>query len=222
MNTTVAQANNGELRDILREANRLWRRAGVRGPDRNDLLSELDAEISGALQDGHSATSVLGDESSQTLRQWADERGLCGRALRLGLVVPAALLGVAGGLAVILLALFAGFSGRPSIDVGPFTLPLYASSGVFAYLCALLGVWIVLRHDPRASSTVRWLSVLLPAGAALSIGAGVAIAWWRNFNPTLTVFTVVIGVVVVVLGATAGFARRQAVRTPIDVQPDAI
>lgn len=222
MNTTITQVDNSEIQETLREANRLWRRAGVRGPDRKALLSELEAEIGGARQDGHDARAVLGDDSSQTLRQWADERGLCGRALRLGLVVPAALLGMSAGLAVILLAVFAGFSGRPTIDLGPFVLPLYASSGLFAYLCALLFVWIALRHDPQASSTVRWLSVLLPVGAALSIGAGMAIAWWRNFNPTPTVFTVVIGVVVVVLGATAGFARHRGVRAQSGTQPDAI
>ncbi|MCZ4557918.1 hypothetical protein O4215_20355 [Rhodococcus maanshanensis] len=222
MTTAISQVNNSEHQEILREANLLWRRAGVRGPDRNALLSELESEISAAHQDGHDATAVLGEDSSQTLRQWADECGLCGRALRLELVVPATLLGVAAGLAVTLLAVFAGFSGHPTIDLGPFVLPLYASSGVFAYLCALLFVRIALRHDPQASSTVRWLSVLLPAGAALSIGAGMAIAWWRNFNPTPTVFVVVIGVVVVVLGATAGIARQRAVSAPSDTQPDSI
>lgn len=222
MNTTIAQVNNSELQDVLREANRLWRRAGVRSTDRTALLSELEAEISGAHRDGHSAAAVLGDDSSQTLRQWADARELCGRALRLAVVIPAALIGIAAGLAVIVLAVFSGFSGGSTIDVGSFILPLYASSGVFAYLCALLCVWIALRRDPQAPSTVRWLSVLLPVGAALSIGAGVVVAWSRNFNPTPAVFTVVIGVVVIVLGTTAGFARYQAVKTSSDTHTEAI
>lgn len=117
----------------------------------------------------------------------------------------------AAGLAVILVAVFAGFAGRPTVDLGPFVLPMYASSGVFAYLCALLFVWITLRRDPRASSTLRWLSVLLPVGAAPSVGAGMAIAWWRNFNPTPTVLAVVVGVVIVVHGTTACLARHKAV-----------
>ena len=211
MNTTNTQVDNGELQETLREANRLWRRAGVRGPDRKTMLSELEAEIDGALRDGRDPSAVLGDDGSRTLRQWADERGLCGRALRLELVVPAVVLGAAAGLAVILVAVFAGFAGRPTVDLGPFVLPMYASSGALAYLCALLFVWITLRRDPRASSTLRWLSVLLPAGAVLSIGAGMAIAWWRNFNPTPTVLAVVVGVVIVVLGTTAGIARHSAV-----------
>ncbi len=138
-------------------------------------------------------------------------RAPCGQSastLRLELVVPAVVLGVAAGLAEILVAVFAGFAGRSTVDLGPFVLPMYASSGAFAYLCALLFVWIILRRDPRASSTLRWLSVLLPAGAALSVGAGMAIAWWRSFNPTPTVLAVVVGVV---LGATAGLARHSAV-----------
>ncbi|WP_137872323.1 lysine exporter LysO family protein [Rhodococcus sp. Q] len=211
MNTTNTQVDHGELQGTLREANRLWRRAGVRGSDRKMMLSELEAEIDGALRDGHDASAVLGEDSSRTLRQWADERGLCGRALRLELVVPAVVLGAAAGLAVILVAVFAGFAGRPTVDLGPLVLPMYASSGAFAYLCALLFVWITLRRDPRASSTLRWLSVLLPAGAVLSIGAGMAIAWWRNFNPTPIVLAVVVGVVIVVLGTTAGIARHSAV-----------
>ena len=151
MNTTNTQVDNGELQETLREANRLWRRAGVRGPDRKMMLSELEAEIDGALRDGHDASAVLGEDSSRTLRQWADERGLCGRALRLELVVPAVVLGAAAGLAVILVAVFAGFAGRPTVDLGPLVLPMYASSGAFAYLCALLFVWItlVVIHEHR-------------------------------------------------------------------------
>lgn len=137
--------------------------------------------------------------------------GQSASTLRLELVVPTVVLGVAAGLAVILVAVFAGFAGRPTVDLGPFVLPMYASSGVFAYLCALLFVWITLRRDPRASSTLWWLSVLLPVGAALSVGAGMAIAWWRNFNPTPTVLAVVVGVVIVVHGTTACLARHKAV-----------
>ncbi|ORI22656.1 hypothetical protein [Rhodococcus sp. 1168] len=214
MNTTaITEAENGTLQHVFRTANRLWRRTGVRGVDRKDLLTELEAELDGARRDGHSASTVLGEDSALTLRQWADERDLSGRALRLTVVVPVALLGVAAGLAVVLLAVFAAFSDRPTIDFGPFVLPMYASAGLFAYLCALLSVWVVLRRDPHASSTIRWLAVLLPLGAIVCSGTGIAIAWWRNFNTSSTVFAVVITAVVLALGMTVGIARYVAVRS---------
>lgn len=172
MNTAVTDAENGTRQHLFRTANRLWRRAGVRGVDRKNLLTELEAELDGARHDGHSASTVLGEDSALTLRQWADERDLSGRAFRLSVVVPVALLGVAAGLAVVLLAVFAAFTDRPTIDFGPFVLPMYASAGAFAYLSALLSVWVVLRLDPHASSTIRYLAVLLPLGAVASSGSG--------------------------------------------------
>jgi hypothetical protein len=217
MNTSIADVENGRIQDVLREANRLWRRRSVRGVDRAELLDELEAELAGAQRDGHGLNMVLGDDASQTVRQLADERRLSGRALRLGLVVPASFVGMVAGLAVVLLLVFGGFSNRWSFDPGPFVLPLYASAGLLAYLCALLCVWFVLRNDPHAPSTVRWLAALLPVGAVLGSGAGIAVAWWRNFNTSSTVFGVVIGVVFVVLGATVGLARYQSVRSLSDL-----
>jgi hypothetical protein len=143
MNTSIADVENGRIQDVLREANRLWRRRSVRGVDRAELLDELEAELAGAQRDGHGLNMVLGDDASQTVRQLADERRLSGRALRLGLVVPASFVGMVAGLAVVLLLVFGGFSNRWSFDPGPFVLPLYASAGLLAYLCALLCVWFV-------------------------------------------------------------------------------
>lgn len=210
-----ARADSIERSHIVRQANRLWRRAGVRRTDRQLLLTELEAELNGAHHDGHSLTTVLGEDSDDMLRSWAQERGMCGRALRLGLVVPAALVGILAGLAVVLLVLFAGFRGWPApFDPGQFVLPFYATGGALAFLCALLCVWGVLRlfGDPRAVSTVRWLAALLPVGAALTIGAGVAVAWWKNFNTSPKVFVAVTGVVVVGLVLTVALARYLAVR----------
>lgn len=216
MNTTLQGVNASELRDIRRQASRVWRRTGVLKADREDLLLELEAEINNARLDGHNIATVLGDDSSHTLERWAEERELAGRALRLGVVLPAALVGILTGLAVVLGAVFAAFTGRATIEAGPFLLPLYASAGLFAYLCALVLVRLALIHDPNASGTVRWLAVLLPAGAALSTGAGIGVAWWRNFNTSATVFVVVIGVVLVVLAATVGLARYRAVGSASD------
>lgn len=224
MNTTAdAHTDSIERYEVVREANQLWRRAGVRRADRNALLAELETELGGAHLDGHDMTSVLGDDSDQMLRSWARERGMCGRALRLEWVLPAAFIGIAAGLSLVLAVTFAGFSGwSTSFDPGPFVLPFYASGGLLGYLCALPCVGYALRRygDPHASSTVRWLAALLPVGTALCIGAGVAVAWWRNFNTSLPVFVAVVGVVVVGLALTIGFSRYLAVQRPNDTDSD--
>ena len=75
--------------------------------------------------------------------------------------------------------------------------------------------------DPRAASTVRWLAALLPIGAAVTIGSGVAVAWWRNFNTSPKVFIAVTGLVIVGLVLTVGFARYLAVRET-GSKPDSI
>lgn len=219
-----ARADSIEQPQIVRQANRLWRRAGVRRTDRQLLLTELESELNGAHHDGHGPTAVLGEDSDDMLRSWAQERGMCGRALRLGLVVPAAFIGILAGLAVVLLTLVAGFRGwSPTFEPGQFVLPFYATGGALAFLCALLCVWGVLRRfgDPRAATTVRWLAALLPVGAVLTIGAGVALAWWRNFNTSPKVFVAVTGVVIVGLVLIVGLARYLAVRET-DREPDSI
>ncbi|MGO4205710.1 hypothetical protein AB4Z09_29085, partial [Rhodococcus sp. TAF43] len=62
MNTATAHVDSIERYKVIRQANRLWRRAGVRRADRNVLLSELETELHGADQDGHSMTAVLGED----------------------------------------------------------------------------------------------------------------------------------------------------------------
>jgi hypothetical protein len=76
MNTTIQEAENSKLQKSLRQANRLWRRAGVRRPDRKELLSELEAELNGArhdgqnrLQEAHPCPSVYESTSSADMAQ---------------------------------------------------------------------------------------------------------------------------------------------------------
>ncbi|MGO4205668.1 hypothetical protein AB4Z09_28835, partial [Rhodococcus sp. TAF43] len=160
-----------------------------------------------------------GEDSAEMLQSWAHERGMCGRALRLELVIPTAFVGIAAGLAVVLVVLVAGFSDwSMTFDAGPFVLAFFASGGLLGYLCALLCVGGALRRygDPHASSTVLWLAALLPVGAALCAGAGVLVAWWRNFNTSVPVFVAVTGVVVVGLGLTVGSSRYLAVKKSDD------
>jgi hypothetical protein len=207
---------SAEQRDVLRTARSVWRRAGVRRADRDALIGELSTELAGAERDGHPLTAVLGDDSTQMLASWADERGVSGRALRLGSVVPAAILGIACGMSLILVALYAAFSGRANtFEPGPFTLAFYATGGTLGYLTALVCVGLVLRFegDPHTTATVRRLAALLPIGAALCIAGGVAIAAWRDFNTSPSVFVAVIGAVLVGLTLTVACSRYLAVRS---------
>ena len=152
------QAEDSTLHgDILTEANRRWRRMGVRRNDRQEMLTELKDELSAAAADGYSSTAVLGDDRPEMFGQWAHERGVSGQALRLHLVIPAALVGIAVGLAFVVGAVFLMFSGRTAFDPGELVLPLYAMSGVLAYLCALTfsrGA-LATAGDPHAGITVK-------------------------------------------------------------------
>lgn len=215
MTTTTATSTTGaEHRAVLRMAERTWRRAGVLRRDRGLLRTELSAELAGAQADGHDVTSVLGEEPRQMLLDWAAERGLSGRALRLHLVVPAALAGIVAGTSLILAMLYAAFQGwSDGLDPGRFALALYASGGVLGYLCALVCVGSVLWRsgDPHATSTVRRLASILPAGAALCTAAGIAVAASRDFTTTPTTFVAVLGVVIAGLVATVSLARSSAI-----------
>lgn len=213
MNTTVVRTDGTERAEIIRQADTLWRRAGVRGADRRVLRAELETELREQHPDDHGMTAFPGEESVQMLRERAHRRGMCGRALRLELVVPAAVVGIAAGMTLPLLVLLAGLSPLSAIHVGQYERLLHVSSGILGYLGALLFVWRVLHNygDPRARSTVRWLAVLLPVGAVLSAGVGVAVTRWRNFDAPPSVFGVV-GVVAVGLVLAVGISRLLAAR----------
>ncbi|AQA20459.1 hypothetical protein BTZ20_0691 [Rhodococcus sp. MTM3W5.2] len=196
---TIARADSAERSEIIQQANSLWRRAGVRGADRRTLISELEAELRGADRDGHGFPAVPDPVSEQMLQERAIERGMCGRAMRLELAVPAALLGLVAGLVipslVLWLVLSLSLSPLSAIQMGQYEEMANASSGILGYLGALLFVWRFLHNfgDPRATSTVRWLAVLLPIGAAFSAGAVVVIVRTTNFFVSLTAYFVGVG-----------------------------
>ncbi|SEM03854.1 hypothetical protein [Rhodococcus maanshanensis] len=229
---TIARADSAERSEIIQQANSLWRRAGVRGADRRMLLSELKTELRGVDPDGHGMQAAPDPVSERMLRERALERGMCGRALRLELAIPAAVLGLVAGLItpslVLWLVLSLVLSPLSAIQMGQYARPVNVSSGILGYLCALLFVWRFLHNygDPRATSTVRWLAALLPVGAALSVGAVVLITRTTNFFTSLTAYlvgvAVVIGVVAVGIGLTVGIARFLAVRTPNRTEPNLI
>lgn len=202
-------------RRILRDAGRVWRRAAVRPADRRALLTELEDELTAADADGLPASAVVGESPEETLQAWADERGLSGRALRLGVVLPAGLVGGAVGFASLGMILYVGFAtGELRIEPAYLIVGLYAATGLLAYLLAVTCTFVMLRWvgDPHSGSTTRWLAAILPAGAAVATAAGVGVARVLGFSTEPETFVAVIAVVCVVLAATAAAARYRATR----------
>ncbi|HEX8510691.1 MAG TPA: hypothetical protein VF635_14485 [Propionibacteriaceae bacterium] len=182
---TVEQAspqsvNDRTLRPMLRRAQRTWRRAGVLAGDRARLNDELHAELVAAAEAGQEPSSVLGDDPTTTLRQWAHERQVSGRALRIGLLTPLTLISVLVGSAVIITdqTIQTIAPGAPFITNTAISLALLINSTIVSWLLAPLSCWAALQRgdDPRAASTARWLFALLPVGAITALVLDIAIA----------------------------------------------
>ncbi|MFL5961739.1 MAG: hypothetical protein ACJ757_02440 [Gaiellaceae bacterium] len=118
----------------------------------------------------------------------------------------------------------AGYQQR--LNLPPLALiVLYGVGALFAYAGSVAAVAGVLRWagDPAASRTVRLLSVLLPAGVAVAIGATVAFASMRGYSTgSRTVFAEVLvasAVFAVFVGGIRVRAIRQQRRDPFPAQP---
>ncbi len=209
----------GTADDVAEVAERIWRRVGVRRADRRVMLADLAGEVAAAREDGGTIDDVLGADPAATLREWADARDASGKALRLVVIVPAALAGllVAFG-TVLLLLIWATVTQNVELPM-PIILTLYGTSGVIALVLAGAAVWLALRasSDPRAVRTVRYLAVCLPAGAVLAIGAGVGVARLYHFRRPEISFPLVVLVVLVVISASVGAARFWATKRARDV-----
>lgn len=182
---TVQQAppravDDKDLRPLLRQAHRTWRRAGVLPADRRRLVGELHGELTAASEAGRRPATVLGDNPKSTLRQWAHEQHVSGRALRIGALAPLTLLSVLVGSLVLITdeVVETVVPGAPFITHGAIWLAVLISSIVVSWLLAPLSCWAVLHRgdDPRAASTARWLFALLPVGAFTALLIDIAIA----------------------------------------------
>ncbi|WP_380162016.1 hypothetical protein [Kineococcus sp. R86509] len=216
--STTSSAPDVEHARVLREATRVWRRAGVRSADRHGLLAELDAEVRAARENGAPVVSVLGDDATPTLRAWALERDLAGRATRAGVLVPVALAGVLLGAVTLLASLLEDVLSTLSKGTtyyntsGGLVLTIYASSAVLSVLVPVLGCWAVLHAggDPRAGATARRLAWALPAGEVAATALGVTTAALTGFS--YAALPVVPVVVLATMAAAVVFARKMAVK----------
>lgn len=216
MTTQHPAADATRFADITRTANTVWRRAGVRRADRASLLDELSGELISATDAGLDPDSVVGADPVDTLRCWADERGLSGRAPRLGIVVPATIGGATLGLGAVLTLLYLGFRSNLAIEPFQAVLAIYAMSGALAYLSALACTWVALRAvgDGDATETTCALAWMLPLTALVAVGAGVGTARTQGFDTDTSTFVTTVAAVCLVVGVGAVLARRIALRRP--------
>lgn len=182
---TVAQApthgvEERELQPILRRAHRTWTRAGVAPVERRRLSDELHGELLAAIEAGQSSSTVLGENPTATLRQWATERNVSGQTLRIGVLAPLTVISVLIGSLVLVTNQIVEtvVPGAPFIRHGAVWLAVLISSTVVSWALATLSCWAVLHSggDPRAASTARWLFTLLPVGAMVALLLDVLIA----------------------------------------------
>ena len=182
---TVQQAppravDDKEFRLLLLQAQRTWRRAGVLPGDRRRLGEELHGELVAAAETGQAPSTVLGDHPTTTLRQWADEQAVSGRALGIGVLAPLTLVSVLVGSLVLITdqVVQTVVPGAPFISHGAIWLAVLVSSILVSWLLAPLSCWAALHRggDPRAASTARCLFTLLPIGAFLALVLDIAIA----------------------------------------------
>jgi ABC-type sugar transport system permease subunit len=197
----------------VRRARRAWFAAGVRWRDRAALTTDLRQELAAAGD----VRDVLGDDVGEAAREWASERGLTDRRLRLVIVLPAAILPgvVAGG--AILATLYQAFTANGHTFMNrvgaPARLAFYLGSGVLAYLAMLAGVSAGLRivHDGSRRTTLRTFAWTLPIAAILSTTAGVGTAAALGFDTRRLAVERVVAAVVATLVVSLAAARLLAV-----------
>ena len=206
MSSSVEHRPAGNKIGALEQAEQVWRQIGVRRGDRRSMLADLDAEIGAAQDGGGDVDDVLGGDRAATLREWADASDASGRALRLPLILPAALAGVLVAFGTVLLLLIWATVTRNVELPMPILLTLYGTSAVIALVLADVAVWLVLRRggDPRATRTARYLTATLPIGALVALGAGVGVARLFHFrHPEISFPLCVVAVLAVMSGAVA-------------------
>ena len=198
-----------DLRPVLRQAQRTWTRAGVLPADRRRLGDELHGELVAASEGGQSPSTVLGNDPASTLRQWAHEQNVSGRAPRTEVLVPLTLLSVlVGSLVLITDQVVERFvPGAPFISHGAIWLAVIVNSTIVSWLLAPLSCWAALHRggDPRAGATARWLFTLLPFAGFTALLLDIIIA---TVSATEGPFIPIMAVATAITFAAAPVAAR--------------
>ncbi|MGV8874425.1 MAG: hypothetical protein ACOH2Q_17970 [Rhodococcus sp. (in: high G+C Gram-positive bacteria)] len=133
---------------------------------------------------------------------------------RVGLVAIAGLIGVTLGMTPVLVLVGTSFSGQTSTVTTDYLLPIYAGTGVLAYVLGVVSVRLMLRatHDPLPARTAKVVAAFLPIGGVLATLVGMGTAWVLGFSTSASTFVTVIVAVLCVLVATLALARAWALR----------
>ena len=120
------------------------------------------------------------------------------------------------GLSPALIVTGAAFSGSSWIDgvaTGHVTLPLYAVSAALAWIAATMFVRLLMSRwgDTWSARAVRATAVAAPLGGIAATAARSATAWWLGFDTSAPTYVAVVTVVIAVLAAASGLARKWAV-----------
>ncbi|MEU3474398.1 hypothetical protein [Rhodococcus sp. NPDC006774] len=131
------------------------------------------------------------------------------------MVVVAGLIGVTLRMTPVLILVGTSFSGLSSGVSTEHLLPIYAGTGVLAYVLGVTSVRLLLRatHDPLSSRTTKVVAAILPIGGALASLVGTGTAWILGFSTTASTFVAVIVAVLCVLVANFALAWSRALRT---------
>jgi hypothetical protein len=210
----------------VRRATREWTRLGVLPTARDELATELRANLEAAVADGGGVVDVTGPDLPGFARDWACERGdvpVRARLLFTALSAGAGILiGAAMAVGVISVVSFAGEfftssgNGFEFHDGGTNLLIVYVITGVGAWLGAVLVTHaaLTLCHDPFARRTATRLALTFAVGAVVAVGCCVGLAASLDFplNDGFVVGEVVIAASIMTVATLT--ARRLAVGMP--------
>ena len=207
---------------VLTQVDHAWRGYGIPAADRARLAADLRLDLRQAATDGGDPAVLLGADIAGFARQLADEAGLRPIPRQHARILGAALLGAvrAGtldlALVVGLYPLLVDWVDLPRSIHVPALAAALLCYGLLAAV-ALTGMIITvrwrLRDLPRIRTTVRMMSMLLPAASLVVTPITVVFAWTTGYS---TAVPVVLAEVAIVLGVLAGaivLARTLALHT---------
>jgi hypothetical protein len=234
--------------DVVRIAERTWRRLGVPEGTRAELRDELRADLADAAADGRPAMDYVGGDPAGLARAWAAGRGVVRARPRLGRTALAAVLAMVPGASFGLLLVIgpssmflnellldgdsmanvlpgSSLSFTYAIDPPGWLVPLwYLVAAAFAYGGALAAVSAVLQAagDVARLATVRALAWTLPVASVPATLSGVAVAGSGGYGYSggllLRVCLTVLAVVAAAVVATRLAVLRRA-GTPVVPEP---